>query len=255
MPLQHIVSKFIYYPEPEWMVTPDRLGLTAQDVYLTPEPGVRLHGWFFSFPQPFEDSRTQPLATLLFCHGNAGNISHRLENAYYLLRTGFQVLLFDYRGYGHSSGEPSEAGLYRDAEAMWSHLVEREDTVGVPRVIFGRSLGGAVAVELATCVQADGLIVESTFTSIRTLARLMFPMPLPDLPVKYDSLSKIGKLKMPLLAIHGERDELIPFDDGRVLFDAAPEPKAWYPISGAGHNDTYLAGGQAYFQRLAAFVE
>jgi hypothetical protein len=111
-----------------------------------------------------------------------------------------------------------------------------------------------VAIELASRVQADGLIVESTFTSIRTLARLVLPLPMPELPVKYDSLSKIGQLKMPLLAIHGQEDELIPFADGQVLFDAAPEPKAWYPIPGAGHNDTYLTGGEAYFQRLAAFA-
>jgi fermentation-respiration switch protein FrsA (DUF1100 family) len=111
-----------------------------------------------------------------------------------------------------------------------------------------------VAVELATRVEADGLVIESTFTSIRTLARLMFPLPLPELPVKYDSLSKIGQIQTPLLAIHGEEDELIPFADGRALFEAAPEPKVWYPIPGAGHNDTYLVGGSAYFRRLGAFV-
>ena len=210
------------------------------------EPGVQLHGWFFP--------HSKPVATLLFCHGNAGNISHRLENAYHLLRTGFQVLLFDYRGYGHSSGEPSEEGLYTDAAAAWAHLAQREDTVGAPRIIFGRSLGGAVAVELATRVGADGLIIESTFTSIRTLARLVFSFPLPGLPIKYDSLSKIGRVTMPLLAIHGKRDELIPFADGELLFEAAPEPKTWYPIPGAGHNNTYLVGGEVYFQRLAKFA-
>jgi fermentation-respiration switch protein FrsA (DUF1100 family) len=244
--LESLVDQFIYYPDPDWMVTPDQLGLRAEEVYLVPEPGVRLHAWFLPHPNA--------QATLLFCHGNAGNVSHRLENTYLLLRAGFQVLLFDYRGYGHSSGKPSELGLYRDAEAAWLHLVGRRDTVGMPRLIFGRSLGGAVAVELATRVEADGLAVESTFTSIHTLARLVFPVPLPQLPVKYDSLSKIGELDMPLLAIHGEQDELIPFADGRALFEAAPEPKAWYPIPDAGHNDTYLVGGDAYFRRLAAFA-
>jgi len=144
--------------------------------------------------------------------------------------------------------------LYRDAAAAWTHLVERADTAGVPRIIFGRSLGGGVAVDLATHAKAGALIIESTFTSIRTLTRLVFPLPLPALPVKYDSLSKIGQLKMPLLVIHGERDELIPFSEGQALFKAAPEPKTWYPIPGAGHNDTYLAGGENYFRRLAAFA-
>jgi fermentation-respiration switch protein FrsA (DUF1100 family) len=261
--LESLVNQFIYYPGSDWWTTPARLGLEADEVRLTPEPGVGLHAWFFPYPQPLNQdpvvSRTmrtpsRPLATLLFCHGNAGNVSHRLENVYYLLQTGFQVLLFDYRGYGHSSGQPSEEGLYRDAIAAWSYLVERPDTAGVPRIIFGRSLGGAVAVELATRVTADGLILESTFTSIRTLARLVFPLPLPELPVYYDSLSKIGRIRMPLLAIHGQEDELIPFADGKKLFDAAPEPKIWVPLVGAGHNDTYVVGGEAYFQRLATFA-
>jgi len=247
--LEPLVNRFIYYPEPEWWATPQQFGLEADEVTLTPEPGVQIHAWFF----PVED----PLASLLFCHGNAGNVSHRLENAYHLVRTGFQVLLFDYRGYGHSTGQPSEAGLYRDAEAAWAYLLAHPGTAGAPRLIFGRSLGGAVAVELATRASsqgAAGLIVESTFSSIRTLARLIFPLPLPDLPVKYDSLAKIGRIRVPLLAIHGEEDELIPYADGRVLFEAAPEPKAWLPIPGAGHNDTYLVGGQAYFERLARYA-
>ena len=244
--LESLVNRFIYYPEPHWAIIPADLGLQAEDVSLEPESGVRLHGWFFPHPEP--------LATLLFCHGNAGNVSHRLENVAYLLSTGFQVLLFDYRGYGHSSGQPSEQGLYQDAAAAWVHLVERADTASVPQIIFGRSLGGAVAVELATRVEADALIIESTFTSVLALTRLIFPLPLPSLPVKYDSLSKIGQLKMPLLAIHGEQDELIPFAEGQALFEAAPEPKTWYPIPGAGHNDTYHVGGEAYFLRLATFV-
>jgi fermentation-respiration switch protein FrsA (DUF1100 family) len=253
--LELLVNRFIYYPDPYWVVKPEDLGLKGEAVWLSPEPGVRLHAWFFPQPQPFQqDPVKKPLATLLFCHGNAGNVSHRLGNVAFLLRAGFQVLLFDYRGYGASSGRPSEQGLYRDAAAAWAHLIERKDAAGVPRVIFGRSLGGAVAVELATRVQAEGLIVESTFTSLLSLARVSFPFPLPPLPVKYDSLSKIRRLQMPLLVIHGERDALIPVSEGQALFEAAPEPKAWYIIAGAGHNDTYLAGGDAYFQRLVAFV-
>ncbi len=245
--MQGILSRFIYYPDPAWIATPADLGLEAEEVTLEPEAGVRLHAWFFPHPKP--------RGSLLFCHGNAGNASHRLENTRYLVQTGFQVLLFDYRGYGHSSGQPTESGLYRDAVTAWQHLAERSDTVSAPRVIFGRSLGGAVAVDLASQADASGLIIESTFTSIRTLVRKIFHIPPPELPVKYDSLSKIGRLKMPLLALHGTRDELIPIADGRALFDAAPEPKTWYSIPAAGHNDTYVTGGDAYFQRLAAFVD
>jgi fermentation-respiration switch protein FrsA (DUF1100 family) len=246
MSLEKIVSSLLYYPDAHWVATPDRLGLQFEEVQIAVEPGVNLHAWFF----PHLD----PIASLLFCHGNAGNISHRLENVFYLAQAGFQVLLFDYRGYGKSTGEPSEEGLYRDAETAWAHMVERKDTSCVPRLIFGRSLGGAVAVELASRVEAEGLILESTFTSIRTLARLMFPFPMPRLPVNYDSLSKIGRLRVPLLAVHGERDELIPYADGLALFEAAPEPKDWLRIPNAGHNDTYVVGGQAYFEKLALFA-
>jgi fermentation-respiration switch protein FrsA (DUF1100 family) len=249
--LESIVNRFTYYPEAHWITTPARLGLRAEEVYLAVEPGVKIHAWFFPRRQP----RAEPVGTLLFCHGNAGNASHRLDNVTRLLAVGFQVLLFDYRGYGRSTGQPSEQGLYRDAETVWDYLVERQDTSSAPRIIFGRSLGGAVAVELATRRQADGLILESTFTSLLTLARLAFPFPLPELPVKYNSLAKIRNLQMPLLAIHGERDELIPYGDGQALFRAAPEPKAWYPLAGAGHNDTYLTGGEAYFRRLARFAK
>ncbi len=244
--LEALINRFIYYPDPLWLWTPADLGLSAEDVWLTPEPEVKLHAWFFPHPRP--------LATLLFCHGNAGNVSHRLENVAHLLQTDFQVLLFDYRGYGHSSGQPSEQGLYRDAAAAWAHMAERPDTAGAPQVIFGRSLGGAVAVHLASHVPADALIIESTFRSIHALTRLMLPVPLPSLPVKYDSLTRMRRLKMPLLVIHGEEDELIPFEEGQALFEAAPQPKAWYPIPGAGHNDTYLVGSEAYFRRLATFV-
>jgi fermentation-respiration switch protein FrsA (DUF1100 family) len=243
--LESLINQFIYYPDPHWMVTPASLGLKAEEVRINSGPGVRLHAWFFP--------RHRPLANMLFCHGNAGNISHRIENVAHLLRAGFQVLLFDYRGYGHSSGLPSEEGLYEDAAAAWSALLDRADA-SIPRIIFGRSLGGAVAVDLATGVDADGLIIESTFTSIRTLARLFLPLPLPDLPVKYDSLSKIGDINTPLLVVHGEWDELVSFADGQALYEAARGVKSWYPIRGAGHNDTYVVGGKAYFRRLAAFV-
>jgi fermentation-respiration switch protein FrsA (DUF1100 family) len=246
MAMEKILSRFIYYPDPVWFMTPADLGLEAEEVILEPETGVRLHAWFFPHPKP--------VGSILFCHGNAGNVSHRLENVHYLVQTGFQVLLFDYRGYGHSSGQPTESGLYRDATTAWQHLVERPETAGAPRIIFGRSLGGAVAVDLATRADAEGLIIESTFTSIRTLVRKIYYIPLPELPVKYDSLSKIGRLEMPLLALHGTRDELIPIADGRTLFDAAPEPKTWYPIPTAGHNDTYVVGGDAYFRQFATFA-
>ncbi len=245
--LESLVNRFIYYPEHQWWATPSDLGLEAEEVRLAPEPGVKLHAWFF--PRP------EPLATLLFCHGNAGNASHRLENVYYLVEAGFQVLLFDYRGYGHSSGQPSEAGLYRDAEAAWAHLVERGDTEAAPRIIFGRSLGRGCGRRFGDPRRHRRRPHCGEYLHFHPdPGPPRFSLPLPELPVKYDSLSKIGSLRMPLLAIHGQEDELIPFADGRALFEAASEPKDWYPIPGAGHNDTVIVGGEAYFRQLAAFA-
>jgi fermentation-respiration switch protein FrsA (DUF1100 family) len=223
---------------------PEDFRLTARDLFFETKDRVRLHGWLFSadFKGPY----------LLWCHGNAGNISHRLENIALLLKKGINVFIFDYRGYGKSEGTVSEQGFYRDARAAWDCLLKEGSTTPSQIVLFGRSLGCAVAVDLALQVPAAGLILESGFPHLGTMARYHYPFVLSEkfLSGRYDALSKITRVKMPVLVVHGTKDSIVPISLGRRLFQAAPEPKSFYEIPGADHNDTYIIGGEAYFQMI-----
>ena len=239
----------IYFPMRAHDVTPAVLGLAYEELALRTEDGVRLHGWFL----PVKRSRL----TVLVCHGNAGNVSHRLDRALLMQsRLGVDTLLFDYRGYGDSEGSPDEEGTYRDARAAYRWLIERG--LGPARlVLFGESLGSAVALQLAVEVEARALVLESPFASIPEMARAVYPfLPLwPFVRTRYDNVAKVGRLRMPLLVLHGDRDEVVPFAQGRRVFDAAPEPKTFFAIPGASHNDTYAVGGEAYWQALRRFLE
>ena len=245
-----LVDRLIFQPSPGVDVQPEELGVAAEEVFLETEDDVRIHAFYLSAPGA---SRA-----MLFFHGNAGNASHRLPNAVDLLRLGTHVLLLDYRGYGRSGGSPTERGVYADARAGLAHLIEAR---GIPEnriVVFGRSLGGAVAVDLAQDRRLAGLILESSFSSLSDMARvLMGPLKLLAQPLtrdRFDSLAKISRVHAPLLFFHGDRDTIVPFELGRRLFDGAPEPKAFETIAGAGHNDTTLVGGRPYFERIRRFL-
>lgn len=236
----------IFYPETEFSALPGDYGLRHDEVTLQTADGVHIHGWFFP------GGPADPV--ILFCHGNAGNISHRLDNIRCLLDRGLQVFIFDYRGYGRSHGTPSEQGLYRDGLAAYGYLTRVKGFAPEQVIVFGRSLGAAVAVEIALRREVGGLILESAFTSLREMARsqwLFYPFSF-FLPAHYDNLAKIPGIAAPKLLIHGDRDEIVPFALGRRLFDAAGGPKRFYRIMGAGHNDTYVLG--AYFEAFAAFA-
>ena len=242
----------IYYPEKGLASTPLDAGLDYEDVFLTAADGTRVHGWHIP-----GESRV----TLLWLHGNAGNISRRLDNILLMReRLGAGVFIIDYRGYGLSEGKPSERGLYMDAEASFDWLVsERGLDAEREIVIFGRSLGAAVAVETAVRHKVRGVILESGFTSIADMGgrgRLSFlsRLTLPLFEARYDSASKIGGLQSPAMILHGDQDRTVPFEMSRRLYEAAPEPKIFYPIIGAGHNDTVQAGGDAYMDALRRFV-
>jgi fermentation-respiration switch protein FrsA (DUF1100 family) len=243
-----LIERLIFFPTRGVDLRPEQLGVEGQELFLTTEDGVRLHAFFLP--------AAGASRALLFLHGNAGNASHRLPNAAALARLGIHVLLPDYRGYGLSEGRPSEAGVYADARAGLAHLV---GAVGVPEeriVVFGRSLGGAVAVDLARDRKLAGVILESTFTSASGVVRQSFGSLLAPLARgRFESDAKIGRIRSPLLFFHGDRDELIDFELGRALFEAAPEPKAFETIAGAGHNDTVQVGGQAYFARIGRFID
>ncbi len=228
--------------------TPASRGLAFEEVSLVASDGVGLHGWYLPHPRAVQ--------TLLFCHGNAGNISHRLDSLEVFHELGLSVLIFDYRGYGKSGGSPSESGSYRDVKAAWAFLVDEK---GIPPnriILYGRSLGAAVAAALPDRNRAAALILESTFTSVPDLAQALYPW----LPARwlsryrYDTLGGLGGLSVPLLVVHSRDDEIIPFSHARRLFDAAREPKQLLELRG-GHNDAFLRDRDHYLAELRRFLE
>jgi pimeloyl-ACP methyl ester carboxylesterase len=246
--LGHLVDWFVFQPSPGRDLRLEQIGLAGEELRLRTEDGVDLHAFFLPAPGA---SRA-----LLFLHGNAGNASHRLPNAAELVRLGTDVLLLDYRGYGLSEGSPSEAGVYRDARAGLAHLLEVRGLPEQRVVVFGRSLGAAVAVELARNRRLAGLVLESAFTSAADVARGAFG-PLGALIARghFDAQRKIEQVRCPLLFFHGDRDDIVGLELGRRLFELAPEPKAFEIIRGAGHNDTTAVGGRAYFARIGRFLD
>lgn len=246
--LDRYVNSVVFQPSPGVDVHPEELGIEAEEVFLTTSDGVRLHAFFLP------DARASRV--LLFLHGNAGNASHRLPNAAELARLRIQVLLLDYRGYGRSEGVPDEEGVYTDARAGLRHLVEERGFSEERIVVFGRSLGSAVAVDLARARPLAGLILESAFPSAAEVARRVFGSPFALLVRgRFASDRKIRDVRCPILFFHGDRDEIIDLALGRRLYALASEPKRFETIPGAGHNDTTLVGGSAYFRRIAAFLD
>lgn len=243
--------RLIYFPFRELELTPTDLGLPHEDAFLVADDGVRLHAWLL----PLEGARR----TVLLCNGNAGNMSYRLDRAREMQRRlGVSVLLFDYRGYGRSEGSPDEQGTYRDARAAYRYLVETKRVPAKDLMLLGESLGAAIAVQVALERPAGALVLESAFTSIPDMARSAYPFLPPVGPLirtRYETLAKVPKLALPLLVLHGERDEIVPIAQGRRVFEAAGGPKRFFAIPGAGHNDTYVTGGEAYWRVLREFLE
>jgi hypothetical protein len=224
-------ERIIFLPRSAINQTPADIGLNAENVTLTIDDEVTLHGWYF----PVDSTRP----TVLFCHGNAGNISNRLETAQFLVSTmHVNLMLFDYRGYGQSTGEPSEEGIYTDARTFRNWLTTEQKIPLNKIVLFGRSLGGAVAVQMATEYDCRGLIVESSFTSIPEMAAAIYPW----LPARYlarikmASIDKIGRVKFPILITHSPNDDLIPYWMGEKLYEASSAPKRFGKLNGR-HNE------------------
>lgn len=245
--------QLIYFParvrsEAATPVIPGARGV--EEVWLEAEDGVRVHGLYAMAGRPFAD--------LLFFHGNAGSLYDRLHNVGLLLDLGFNVLIIDYRGYGKSEGTPSEVGLYEDGALALRHLLEDRGVEPARLVLFGRSLGSTVAVELALERQVGAVILESAFTSARELGRVHYgwlpKVVFESMTHRFDSLEKVPRLRTPALFVHGSADAIVPVEMGRRLFEASPEPKEWYVIEGAGHNDTVAVGGEEYLQRLREFA-
>jgi hypothetical protein len=243
-----LVDSTIFQPSPGVDLTPAQLGIVGEEVTLVTEDRVRIHGFYLPAPE----SRR----AVLFLHGNAGNASHRLPNAAELVALDCSVLVLGYRGYGRSEGKASEAGVYADARAGLRHLIDQRGFPEDRIVLFGRSLGGAVAVDLAQGRRLAGVILESTFTSIADVARSIGGPFLAALAgSRFDSASKIDRIRAPLLFFHGDHDEVIDYALGRLLFDAAPDPKRFETIVGAGHNNTVQVGGSPYFEKIRLFLD
>jgi fermentation-respiration switch protein FrsA (DUF1100 family) len=241
-------ERFIFFPDSHMVGTPAGVGLRHEEIEFEAADGVKLHGWFVPGERP---------ETLLWFHGNAGNISHRLDNLRLLHDlVGANVFLFDYRQYGRSEGTATESGLYADARGALAHLRVRADVDRDRLVYFGRSLGSAVAVDLAVTDPPQGLILETPFFSLREMAQTILPGSIGRLvPQAFDNGGKIDRVRVPLLFIHGDRDDIVPYEQGRRLFESAAKPKAFYTIRGATHNDTYVVGGVTYFRRIREFID
>ena len=241
-------KRYIFFPTSDIEQTPEQGGLEYEDVFLTTEDGLRLHGWYV----PGESD-----VTWLWFHGNGGNIGHRIDELVMAhRRTGANIFIFDYRGYGESEGKPSEKGTYLDARAVMEYLSSRPDVDQSRIVYLGHSLGAAVAVELSLTQPPMAMVLVSPFASIGDMARVAYPL----LPVhllvrnRYDSLAHIQRIHRPVLILHGDQDKTVPLSQGRKLFEAANQPKQWKVLPGAAHNDTYYAGGAAYWDTLAEFL-
>lgn len=246
--VRRVMNSLLFFPEREILATPADAGLPFEDEAIETEDGERLHGWWVP-------ARRGPAgAHVLLCHGNAGNVGDRVLHAALLCAAGLDVLLFDYRGYGRSSGRPGEAGTYRDARAARAALLARDDVDPASVVYLGESLGGGVALELALEHPPSGLVLMSTFTSVADMARDHYAaVPAAMVPDAYPSLRRVRELRAPLLVVHGDRDDIVPLSHGQALFDAAPEPKQLHVIRGVGHNDLVTRAGPEWAAAIARF--
>jgi hypothetical protein len=239
--------RLLYFPIAALAATPAQIGLEYEEIFLTAADGTRLAAWFV----PAKDA----LGVILFCHGNAGNISHRLDSLEIFHSLGLSTLIFDYRGYGASEGDPTERGTYEDAEAAWHFLVRDRGIPAGEIILFGRSLGGAVAAWLAARESPQALILESSFTSVPDLASSLYPF----FPVRllsryrYDTRKELQQIRCPLLVVHSPQDEIIPFSHGKALYESAPSPKKFLEIAG-DHNTGFLRSKAEYTRGLAEFI-
>lgn len=258
--LWHAQTKMMFFPNKTLRNTPADFGLAYEDIWLTPgdtSENGRVHGWWI--PNQLAENRADPV--ILFLHGNASNVGDMVSRAQMFHQWGVSTLLVDYRGYGRSSGPfPSEQRVYEDAEAAWQYLAKRK--IPADRVvIYGQSIGGAIAINLAANhPEAAGLIVESSFTSMREMVSYQKTLPL--IPVnwlltqRFESLEKVRSLQMPLLFIHGTADRVVPTDMSAQLYDAAASnAKTRILIEGAGHNDMPTVNPDLYWNSIRAFVE
>ena len=241
------LSQAIYHPTPELQGSPASIGLAFEKVSFETSDGIPLSAWWIP--------AQSPRGVLLFCHGNAGNISHRLDSIGIFNRLGMSLFIFDYRGFGESGGTPTEEGLYRDAEAAWRYLIEAKRADPEKMIVFGRSLGGAVAAWLGRTHKPRALILESAFISLPEAARDRIPGFLVKIfvPDQYPTLRNLRAAPCPVLIIHSRDDEIVPFRHAAALYAAAPDSKEFLEIRGS-HNRGFLDSLPIYEAALNSFL-
>ncbi len=240
----------LYYPDSSVEITPQAIGLNYEDIYFLTPGGVKLNAWFIK--------TKKPVATVLFLHGNAGNISNRMGIIQMFHEANFNFFIIDWRGYGESQGVPSERGFYEDALASYKYLVNEEKVPPGEIVIYGKSLGANVAVDLASRVKTGIFIGDSSFTSALDMGKELFSyipgfLLKPIISVKFDALSKIKQVKIPKLIIHSRDDEIVPFSHGEGLFEQALPPKKFYVLKGP-HNEAIFMDNN-FISTVRNFVE
>lgn len=250
-----LINQFVYRPDATSApadFTPSALGLNYEDVAIESEDGITLSAWYLPAQNP------EPTTALLYCHGNAGDIRDWVHAALPFVEAGISVLVWDYRGYGRSEGEPSEQGLYRDGKAAWQWLQQQAASEGLPAALLGKSLGSAVAVHIAATYAGAkedpaALILDSAFTSMREVVAELAPIPVNLIPQLYESIKRVPSITCPTLVVHGGRDQLVPLSQARRIYEELTAPKAWRVLEQAGHND--LPAYPQYFQWLLAFLQ
>ena len=244
--VKYVESHNLYFPMKKVTDTPELLGLPYEEIYFRTSDDKKLHGWFI----PNDKAKF----TIIFCHGNAGNISHRLEKIAIFYDLGVNMFIFDYRGYGKSEGRASESGLYKDTEAAYNYLTGERNISKDDVVIYGESLGGAASIELAERKEVKALITEEAFTSVKDMTKIYYPI-IPHFMIgtKFDSVSKIKDIACPKLIIHSLNDEIVPFYLGEKLFNAAGPPKEFLKIRGS-HNTAFLDSEEEYIEGIKSFL-
>lgn len=252
-------SNMVFMPSKDILETPKSIGLKFEDIQLTTKDNINLSAWFV----PAQDNNSIGQGVILFCHGNGGNISNRLSYLPIFKDLGFATFLFDYRGYGKSEGQPSEVGTYQDVEAVWQYLTQERKIPSQRIIIYGESLGGAIASYIAQTTATKnpqnspaGLILASTFTSISDRAAELYPF----LPIRllskfsYNSIERLPKIKIPMLIIHSTDDEIIPFHHGEKNFQVANIPKKLVKLRG-DHNGSFLDSLETYRKGINEFTQ
>lgn len=244
---RYIERRSIFFPMKGIEARPNDVGLDYEDVYFKTEDGLTLNGWFLKYPK----AKT----TLILFHGNAGNISHRLEKVSILRNLGLNIFIIDYRGYGRSQGRPSEEGIYKDGLAAFDYLIIRSDIDKDKIISFGSSLGGAVAINLAKARPVACLIVDSSFTSAKEMGHKFFPyIPSFLFSTKFDSIGKVKTINSPKFFIHSLNDEIVPFEFGQKLYQTSSPPKEFLKILG-GHNTGFLESQDLIKEKLSLFLK